>query len=64
MFVFIGHKNWVLAISWDPLGLTVASGCKSGEIRIWDSKTGDAVGKPLIGHKQWITALCWEPIHL
>ena len=34
------------------------------EVRLWDPKTGDALGGSLKGHSQWVTGLAWEPYHL
>ena len=58
-----GHRHWVLCIAWSPDGRLLASGCKVGEVRLWDPITGQQQGKPLTGHKQWITAVCWQPLH-
>lgn len=59
-----GHRNWILCTSWSPNCKYLASGCKNGEICIWDSTCGKQKGKTLVGHKQWVTSLAWEPIHL
>merc|ERR1712226_1051139 len=59
-----GHKDWVLALAWSPNGLKVASGCKRGQVIIWNGQTGAQIGKTLSGHKQWITSIGWEPLHL
>lgn len=29
---FIGHRHWVLSISWSPDGKKLASGCKNGQV--------------------------------
>lgn len=63
MVNFKGHKHWVLCISWSPNGRKLASGCKNGQVIIWDPETGNQVGRTLAAHKQWITCLSWEPIH-
>ena len=52
-----------MAISWSPDSKKIASGCKSGQIRLWNPETGKQIGKTLVGHKQWITGLAWEPLH-
>jgi ribosome assembly protein 4 len=59
-----GHKNWVLCIAWSPDGNHLVSGSKSGELILWDPKTGKQLGTPLTGHRKWITAVSWEPVHL
>ncbi|KAB1265147.1 Notchless protein-like protein 1 [Camelus dromedarius] len=60
---FLGHRHWVLSISWSPDGKKLASGCKNGQILLWDPSTGKQVGRTLAGHSKWITALSWEPLH-
>lgn len=60
---FPGHRHWVLSISWSPDGKKLASGCKNGQILLWDPSTGKQVGRALTGHSKWITALSWEPLH-
>lgn len=30
--VFVGHRHWVLSISWSPDGKKLASGCKNGQV--------------------------------
>uniref|UniRef100_A0A8R1HZN2 WD_REPEATS_REGION domain-containing protein n=1 Tax=Caenorhabditis japonica TaxID=281687 RepID=A0A8R1HZN2_CAEJA len=57
------HKNWVLCISWSPDATKIASACKNGEIIIWNSQTGEQIGKTLKRHKQWVTSLAWQPLH-
>lgn len=34
------------------------------QVRLWDPKTGKAIGDALRGHSKWITSLAWEPVHL
>lgn len=29
---FLGHRHWVLSISWSPDGKKLASGCKNGQV--------------------------------
>jgi WD40 repeat protein len=60
----IGHKGWVLYIAWAPDGKTLASGSMDNTVRLWDPKTGKALGDGLKGHTKWITCLSWEPYHL
>jgi WD40 repeat protein len=63
-FEFSGHKGWVLYIAWSPDGKTLASGSMDNTVRLWDPKTGKALGDGLKGHTKWITCLSWEPYHL
>ncbi|XP_036623448.1 notchless protein homolog 1 isoform X1 [Trichosurus vulpecula] len=58
-----GHRHWVLSIAWSPDGKKLASGCKNGQILLWDPNTGKQLGRALAGHSKWITGLSWEPLH-
>jgi len=59
------HKHWIMFIAWSPDGLKLASGCKNGQICVWDPSSGRQIGHTLLGHKakHWITWLCWQPLH-
>lgn len=59
-----GHTDWVLAVAWSPDGRWVATSGMDNSVRVWDPKTGNQVGKPLVGHSKFITSLSWEPLHL
>ena len=62
-FTCTGHRQHVLCVAWAPNGETFASADKSGEIRIWDPRTGKQQGQSMTGHKKWVTSLCFEPLH-
>ncbi|CAL1715259.1 unnamed protein product [Somion occarium] len=59
-----GHKGWVLCVEWEALERKLATGGHDGHVRLWDPKTGKALGDALKGHSKWVTSLAWEPIHL
>lgn len=59
-----GHSNWVLCVSYSPMGDVIATGSMDNTIRLWDSSTGKQLGEPLKGHSKWISSLAWEPVHL
>lgn len=59
-----GHKGWVLCVEWDSREKILATGGHDGQVRLWDPKTGQPLGNPLLGHTKWITALSFEPLHL
>jgi WD40 repeat protein len=40
---FRGHRDWVYAIDYHPATHRVASGSYDGEVRIWDTLTGETV---------------------
>src|SRR5258706_3122747 len=56
-----GHTGDVWSIACSPNGLHIISGSKDRTIRIWDSETGDAVGKPLEGHTADVLAVAYSP---
>ncbi|KAK2574016.1 Notchless protein-like protein 1, partial [Acropora cervicornis] len=62
-FTCKGHNHWILHIAWSPDGKKLASGCKNGEIRLWNPTTGKQIGQVFKGHLQWITCLSWQPLH-
>ncbi|KAF2091158.1 putative ribosome biogenesis protein Rsa4 [Saccharata proteae CBS 121410] len=59
-----GHTSWVLAVSWSPSDDMIATGSMDNTVRLWDPKTGQALGGPMKGHSKWVTNLAWEPYHL
>jgi len=66
-----GHSHWVLYVAWSPDCKRLASGCKNGNICVWDPATGEQIGRTF-GHrrpgvrsdKTWVTCLSWKPLHL
>lgn len=59
-----GHTSWVLVVSWSPAGDIIATGSMDNTVRLWNPKTGEALGGPMKGHTKWVTSLSWEPYHL
>ncbi|KAF8471986.1 quinon protein alcohol dehydrogenase-like superfamily [Kalaharituber pfeilii] len=59
-----GHTSWVLCVAWSPDAKLVATGSMDNTVRLWDPKTGKAIGEAMKGHTKWITELAWEPLHL
>ena len=59
-----GHSSWVLAVSFSPDGIFLATGSMDNTVWLWNAQTGEALGGSLKGHTKWITSLAWEPYHL
>jgi len=59
-----GHKSWLLALEWSPLGTHIASGDMKGNLIFWNPDSGKATTKPIQAHAKWITSIAWEPMHL
>lgn len=59
-----GHTSWVLAVSWSPNDNIIATGSMDNTVRLWNPRTGQALGAPMKGHTKWIMGLAWEPYHL
>ena len=64
MHTLKGHTSWVLVVSWSPDDTMITTGSMDNTVRLWDPRTGEAIGPPLKGHTKWVTAIAWEPYHL
>lgn len=64
MHTLKGHTGWILCVAWSPDNKYIATGSYDRTVRIWDAKTGAALGDAMKGHTQWVTGLAWEPYHL
>jgi len=53
------RKNAVWGIVLSPNGKTIASGGRSGKVRLWDVETGKPVAR-WTGHTNAVDALCWS----
>ena len=49
------------SVAYSPDGCHIISGSHDRTIRIWDAKTGDAVGDPLKGHTDWVWSVAYSP---
>ncbi len=50
-----------MSVAYSPDGRHITSGSKDCTIRIWDAKTGTAVGSPLKGHTEWVWCVAYAP---
>jgi len=51
----------VWSVAYSPDGRHIISGSDDNTIRIWDAKTGAAVGKPLEGHSRAVCSVAYSP---
>ncbi len=68
---FLGHSSFVSSVAFSPDDQVVASAscaeiteqglCSSGEIRLWDVKSGQQQGAPLVGHTDLIRRVVFSP---
>jgi WD40 repeat protein len=54
------HGGWVNAVLFSPDGKTLASGGKDGEVRLWDTATGEQ-RHTLLGHPEGGASLAFSP---
>src|SRR5258707_876407 len=58
---WVGHAGTVWSVSYSPNGARVVTGSSDKAIRIWDAKTGAAVGVALKGHIGAVTSVAYSP---
>jgi hypothetical protein len=52
--VELRHTDWAWDVAISPDGQLAITGCKDGNVRVWDSNTGELLGKPLsLGMPVW-----------
>jgi WD40 repeat protein len=55
-----GHKQAVFSVAFSPDSLILASGEGSGEVRLWDARTG-TLTRTLTGHESSVTSVAFSP---
>jgi WD40 repeat protein len=56
-----GHSLAVLSVAFSPDGKRIASGSKDNTLRLWDGKSGEAIGEPLQGHSGTVMSVAFSP---
>jgi WD40 repeat protein/serine/threonine protein kinase len=55
-----GHATGVTSAAWSPDGRLVASACKKGIVKLWDTTTGQEY-QTLRGHAGGVSKVTWSP---
>ncbi|PVF90877.1 hypothetical protein CPB86DRAFT_686878, partial [Serendipita vermifera] len=55
-----GHTDRVLSVVWSSNGRQIVSGSADHTIRLWDTQTGQAIGKPLQGHTNQVCSVSFS----
>lgn len=56
-----GHLSSVTAVAYSPDGTIIASGDEDGTIILWDAKTNQAIGDPILAHANDVRQLAFSP---
>jgi len=56
-----GHTDSVISVSFSPDGSMIVSGSGDNTLRLWDAKTGEAIGQPLSGHTGAVNSVAFNP---
>ena len=59
--ILTGHTAEVYSVAFSPDGAGIASGSRDETIRLWDAKTGVAIGEPLRGHTRPVESVAFSP---
>ena len=58
---FSGHSDSVWSVAFSPDSSKVVSGSYDNTIRLWDTKTGKAIGDPWLGHSDSVWSVAFSP---
>ena len=55
------HAQGVMSVAFSPDGRQIDSGSDDRTVRVWDAKSGAALGPPLKGHEGWVSSVAFSP---
>jgi WD40 repeat protein len=55
------HKIKVTSVVFSPDGTRLVSGSEDKALRLWDARTGQLIGSPLLGHEAEVTCIAFSP---
>ncbi|KAG8990923.1 hypothetical protein FRB94_013018 [Tulasnella sp. JGI-2019a] len=55
------HSKCVNCIAVSPDSTTIVSGSDDGTLRLWDARTGAAIGRAMVGHSNWVNCVAISP---
>jgi len=58
--VLRGTVPFATVVAWSPAGDRLAAGSDDGKVRIWDTLSGELVGRLERLHAGWVNALAWD----
>ena len=58
---WVGHKSWIDTLVFDRSGKRLATGCRTGEITVWDTASAKPISKPAGHGGQQVSALAFAP---
>ena len=57
---FESHRYYVSSLAFDPLGVTLASGCGDGSVKLWEAANGKLL-RTIEGHEDRVCSVQFDP---
>jgi len=54
------HESRITSVCFSPDSSWLVSGSKDKTVRMWDCRTGQAIGSPFLGHTSYVTSVCTD----